>query len=58
MAQHPKHLAVLNAVAAKADWGTPAAQGVYRGLAQFMAYGSYVAACAELSVNGNNVKIT
>jgi isoquinoline 1-oxidoreductase beta subunit len=57
MAQHPKHLAVLNAVAAKAGWGTPAAQGVYRGLAQFMAYGSYVAACAEVSVNGNNVKI-
>jgi isoquinoline 1-oxidoreductase beta subunit len=57
MAQHPKHLAVLNAVAAKAGWGTTAAQGVYRGLAQFMAYGSYVAACAEVSVNGNNVKI-
>jgi isoquinoline 1-oxidoreductase beta subunit len=57
MAQHPKHLAVLNAVATKAGWGTPAGQGVHRGLAQCMAFGSYVAACAEVSVNGNNVKI-
>ena len=57
MAKHPKHLAVLNAVAAKAGWGTPAASGVYRGLAQMMAFGSYVAACAEVSVDGNKVKI-
>jgi isoquinoline 1-oxidoreductase beta subunit len=57
MAQHPKHLAVLNAVAAKAGWGTPAAPGVHRGLAQCMAFASYVAACAEVSVDGNNVKV-
>jgi isoquinoline 1-oxidoreductase beta subunit len=57
MDKHPKHLAVLDAVAAKAGWGTPAAQDVYRGLAQAMAYGSYVAACAEVSVDGNKVKI-
>jgi isoquinoline 1-oxidoreductase beta subunit len=57
MANHPKHLAVLNAVAERADWGKPAPQGVYRGLAQHMGYGSYVAACAEVSVNGNKVKI-
>ncbi|MGF9761556.1 molybdopterin cofactor-binding domain-containing protein [Microvirga sp. 0TCS3.31] len=52
---HPKHLAVLNAVAEKAGWGTPAPQGVYRGLAQHMGYGSYVAACAEVSVGDNGV---
>ena len=57
MAKHPKHLAVLNAVAEKAGWGKPAAQGVFRGLAQAMAFGSYVAACAEVSVNGNKVKV-
>jgi isoquinoline 1-oxidoreductase subunit beta len=58
MANHPKHLAVLNAVAARAGWGKPAPQGVYRGLAQHMGYGSYVAACAELSVGaGGDVKI-
>jgi isoquinoline 1-oxidoreductase beta subunit len=58
MANHPKHLAVLNAVAARAGWGKPAPQGVYRGLAQMMAFGSYVAACAEVSVkDGSKVKI-
>jgi isoquinoline 1-oxidoreductase subunit beta len=57
MSSHPKHLAVLNAVAEKAGWGTPAPQGVYRGLAQHMGFGSYVAACAEVSVDGNKVKI-
>jgi isoquinoline 1-oxidoreductase beta subunit len=48
---HPKHLAVLNAVAEKGDWGKPLPQGVHRGIAQFMGYGSYVAATAEVSVS-------
>jgi isoquinoline 1-oxidoreductase beta subunit len=51
MARHPKHLAVLNAVAERAGWGKSAPAGVYRGLAQHMGYGSYVAACAEVSVS-------
>jgi isoquinoline 1-oxidoreductase beta subunit len=51
MANHPKHLGVLNAAAERAGWGTPAPKGVYRGLAQAMGYGSYVAACAEVSVS-------
>src|SRR5205823_319474 len=54
MAKHPKHLAVLNAVADRAGWGKPAPQGVHRGLAQMMAFGSYVAACAEISVTGGD----
>jgi isoquinoline 1-oxidoreductase beta subunit len=55
---HPKNLAVLNAVAEKVGWGTPAPQGVYRGLAQFMGFGSYVAAAAEVSVSdGNKIKV-
>jgi isoquinoline 1-oxidoreductase beta subunit len=41
MAKHPKHLAVLNAVAERAGWGTAGAdvngQKVFRGLAQTMA---------------------
>jgi isoquinoline 1-oxidoreductase beta subunit len=58
MASHPKHLAVLNAVAARAGWGKPAPQGVFRGLAQMKAFASYVAACAEISVtDGNKVKV-
>ena len=54
MTNHPKHLAVLNAVAEKVGWGKPAPQGVHRGLAQHMGYGSYVAAAAEISVTGGN----
>ena len=54
MGKHPKHLAVLNAVAEKAGWGKPAPQGVFRGLAQMKAFNSYVAACAEISVSGGN----
>jgi isoquinoline 1-oxidoreductase subunit beta len=51
MHSSPKHLAVLNEVAEKAGWDKPAPRGVYRGLAQTMGFGSYVAACAEVSVN-------
>ena len=54
MAKNPKHLAVLNAVAEKAGWGTPAPKGVFRGLAQMKGYNSFVAACAEVSVTGGN----
>jgi isoquinoline 1-oxidoreductase subunit beta len=58
MKDHPKHLAALNAVADKIGWGTPAPQGVYRGLAQHMGYGSYVAAAAEISVtDGSKIKV-
>ena len=59
LAGSPKHLAVLNAVAQRAGWGTPAkpvnGQAVHRGLAQIMGFGSYVAACAEVSVSAAGV---
>ncbi|MFM9939592.1 MAG: molybdopterin cofactor-binding domain-containing protein [Hyphomicrobiaceae bacterium] len=51
MGKHPKHLAVLNAVAEKAGWGKPLPAGVHRGIAQFKGYGSYSAAVAEVSVS-------
>jgi len=51
MSNHPKHLAVLDEVADKVGWDKPAPRGVYRGLAQTMGFGSYVAACAEVSVS-------
>jgi len=53
MADHPKSLAVLDAVAEKAGWGKPAAEGVHRGLAVVKTFASYVAACAEVSVNAD-----
>jgi isoquinoline 1-oxidoreductase subunit beta len=49
-----KNLAVLNAVADKIGWDKPAPQGIYRGLAHFNAFNSYVAAAAEVSVTGGN----
>ncbi len=59
MASHPKHLAVLNAVAERVRWDQPPpdvrGQKVYRGLAQTMGFGSYVAACAEVSVDKEGV---
>lgn len=58
MGNHPKHLAVLNAVAEKIGWSKPAPQGVYRGIAQVMGYGSYVAGAAEISVtDGSKIKV-
>ncbi|GLR88935.1 xanthine dehydrogenase family protein molybdopterin-binding subunit [Bradyrhizobium iriomotense] len=58
MGNHPKHLAVLNAVAEKIGWSKPAPQGVYRGVAQIMGYGSYVAGAAEISVtDGSKIKV-
>ncbi len=58
MDKHPKSLAVLNAVAEKGGWGKPLAAGRHLGLAHFRSFGSYVAACAEISVkDGNKVKI-
>ncbi len=59
MQNHPKHLAVLNAAAERAGWGKPApdvnGQKVFRGLSQTHGFGSYVAACAEVSVSTDGV---
>jgi isoquinoline 1-oxidoreductase beta subunit len=57
MAKHPRHLAVLDAVAEKAGWNKPAATGVHRGLAQFMGFNSYTAAVAEISMNNDKLKV-
>jgi isoquinoline 1-oxidoreductase beta subunit len=55
--QHPKHLAVLNAAADKAGWNKALPAGLHRGIAQFMGYGSYTAAVAEVSVKDGKVKV-
>jgi isoquinoline 1-oxidoreductase subunit beta len=57
MTNAPKHLAVLNAVAEKANWGAPTpdigGQKIFKGLAVTHGFGSYVAACAEVSVSAD-----
>jgi isoquinoline 1-oxidoreductase beta subunit len=55
MKDYPKHLAVLNAAAVKGDWGKPLPAGQHRGIAQFMGYGSYSAAVADVSVSDKGV---
>ena len=57
MQNHPKHLAVLDTVAEAIGWDAGAPEGRAYGLCQHMGYGSYVAAAAEVSVDGDTVKI-
>ena len=57
MENHPKHRAVLKTGAERAGWGTPAPEGVYRGLAQCTAFASHIAACAEVSVTDGKLQI-
>ncbi|MCR6502941.1 molybdopterin-dependent oxidoreductase [Shinella sp. CPCC 101442] len=57
MGKHPKHLAVLNAAAERARWHERPPEGVFRGLAVANGYGSYVAAVAGVSLNGDFIRI-
>ncbi|MFC3694133.1 xanthine dehydrogenase family protein molybdopterin-binding subunit [Chenggangzhangella methanolivorans] len=57
MENHPKHRAVLQAVADKIGWDKPAPKGIYRGLAQVMGFGAYVAGAAEVSVTDGELKV-
>jgi isoquinoline 1-oxidoreductase beta subunit len=50
LAEHPRHLAVLNTVAEAADWGSEVPQGRARGIAVAESFGSYVAEVAEVSL--------
>ena len=50
LADKPRHLAVLEAAARAATWGTPAPAGRARGLAVHESFGSYVAEVAEVSI--------
>jgi isoquinoline 1-oxidoreductase beta subunit len=51
LARSPRHLAVLNAAAERADWGSPLPAGVFRGISQNCGFGAYTAAVAEVSVS-------
>lgn len=50
LAKSPRHLAVMNAAAERAGWGTPLPPGIHRGICQNHGFGSYTAAVAEVSV--------
>ncbi len=53
-ANHPRNRGVLEAVVERVGWNKPAAPGIFRGVAQMKAFGSFVAAAAEISVEGGN----
>lgn len=57
MANHPRNLGVLNAVAERIGWTKPAPKGRFRGLAQMKAFDSFVAAACEISVDGTGNKV-
>ena len=52
---HPRHLAALNLVAEKAAWGSPLAEGRYRGVAVHESFSSVVAQIAEISFDNDGL---
>jgi isoquinoline 1-oxidoreductase beta subunit len=50
LAGKPRHLAVLEKVAAAATWGEPMAEGRARGIAMHESFGAFVAQVAEVSL--------
>jgi isoquinoline 1-oxidoreductase subunit beta len=57
LADKPRHRAVLELAAEKAGWGKPLPAGRARGLAQHHSFESYVAAVAEVSLEGGRVRV-
>jgi len=51
LANSPRSLAVLDLVAQKSNWDTPAPKGNYRGIAYADAFGTHIAHVVELSVS-------
>lgn len=50
LGEHPRHAGVLKLAAEKANWSTPPANGVLRGVAVHESFASYVANIAEVRV--------
>jgi isoquinoline 1-oxidoreductase beta subunit len=58
LSKHPRHRAVLELAASKAQWGTRLARGRSRGIAVHESFGSFVAQVAEVSVSpAGNVRV-
>ncbi|HEX7843785.1 MAG TPA: molybdopterin cofactor-binding domain-containing protein, partial [Kofleriaceae bacterium] len=54
---HPRHLAVLGAVAERAGWGKAPPAGIGRGLAIHESFGSVVAQIADVSVAERRIRV-
>jgi isoquinoline 1-oxidoreductase subunit beta len=57
LAAQPRHLAVLEKVAAAAGWGQPGPAGRARGIAVHESFGSYVAQVAEVSMEKTGPRV-
>ena len=57
LADHPRHLAVLELAAEKAGWGTPLPAGRARGVAVHESFSSFVAQVAEVSLGGDGAPV-
>jgi isoquinoline 1-oxidoreductase subunit beta len=57
LANHPRHLAVLNAAAEKSGWGTPLPAGSARGIALAESFNTVVAEVVEISKRGTGYKV-
>jgi CO/xanthine dehydrogenase Mo-binding subunit len=53
----PRNLGVLELAASKAQWGSALPEGRSRGIAQHHSFDSWAAAVAEVSVEGNTIKV-
>jgi isoquinoline 1-oxidoreductase beta subunit len=56
LAKKPRHARVLEAVARRAGWGSPAA-GRFQGIALMSGYDTYIAQVAEISVTDGELKV-
>lgn len=55
LADHPRHIGVLEEVARLADWGAPVPDGRARGVAVHKSFNTYVAQIAEVSIGDGSV---
>jgi isoquinoline 1-oxidoreductase subunit beta len=57
LSKNPKNLAVLDAAAKRAGWGSALPPGIFRGIAINEGCGSYCAQVVEASVTGGSVRV-
>ena len=56
LASHPRHRAVLDLVAEKAEWTKPLPAGRFRGIAVHECFGSIIGLVTEISIANNTVR--
>lgn len=57
LANHARHLGVLNLAAEKAGWGSPLPAGQARGIAVHESFGSFVAQVADVSLEAGAIRV-